>query len=195
MAPTIASEASAAGLSGTPEVIDGDTIVVAGETVRLFGIDAPEMGQNCAIGARTYDCGAVSRTALLDLTAGTPVTCELMKGATSADSPEGKPGRCFAAGYDLRTVEAYAETMAEFDRILGLDLLRCFHLNDSKKGLGSRVDRHQHIGQGLLGLEPFRLLLNDHRFATLPGLLETPKGAKMLEDVENLRLLRSLVSR
>lgn len=101
----------------------------------------------------------------------------------------------FAAGYDLRTPEAYAETMAEFDRILGLDLLRCFHLNDSKKGLGSRVDRHQHIGQGLLGLEPFRLLLNDPRFATLPGLLETPKGPKMLEDVENLRLLRSLASR
>jgi len=101
----------------------------------------------------------------------------------------------FAAGYDLRTPEAYAETMAEFDRILGLHLLRCFHLNDSKKGLGSRVDRHQHIGQGMLGLEPFRLLLNDPRFATLPGLLETPKGPKMLEDVENLRLLRSLASR
>jgi len=101
----------------------------------------------------------------------------------------------FAAGYDLRTPEAYAATMAEFDRILGLDLLRCFHLNDSKKGLASRVDRHQHIGQGLLGLEPFRLLLNDPRFATLPGLLETPKGPKMLEDVENLRLLRSLASR
>jgi deoxyribonuclease-4 len=101
----------------------------------------------------------------------------------------------FAAGYDLRTPEAYAETMAEFDRILGLHLLRCFHLNDSKKGLGSRVDRHQHIGQGLLGLEPFRLLLNDPRFAGLPGLLETPKGPKMLEDVENLRLLRSLASR
>ncbi|MHA1600026.1 MAG: thermonuclease family protein [Alphaproteobacteria bacterium] len=106
-APAIASETAAAGLSGMPEVIDGDTIVVAGETVRLFGIDAPEMGQHCAIGARTYDCGAVSRTALLDLTAGTPVTCELMKGATSADSHEGKPGRCFAAGYDLSEGMAY----------------------------------------------------------------------------------------
>lgn len=101
----------------------------------------------------------------------------------------------FAAGYDLRTPEAYAETMAEFDRVLGLDLLRCFHLNDSKKGLGSRVDRHQHIGQGLLGLEPFRLLLNDPRFVHLPGLLETPKGPEMLEDVENLRVLRGLVDR
>ncbi len=101
----------------------------------------------------------------------------------------------FAAGYGLRTPEAYAETMAEFDRILGLHLLRCFHLNDSKKGLGGRVDRHQHIGQGMLGLEPFRLLLNDPLFAGLPGLLETPKGPEMLEDVENLRLLRSLASR
>lgn len=98
----------------------------------------------------------------------------------------------FAAGYDLRTPEAYAATMAEFDRILGLDLLRCFHLNDSKKGLESRVDRHEHIGRGLLGLEPFRLLLNDPRFAHLPGLLETPKGPDMREDVENLRILRGL---
>jgi len=100
----------------------------------------------------------------------------------------------FAAGYDLRTPEAYAETMAEFDRILGFDLLRCFHLNDSKSDLGSRVDRHQHIGQGLLGLEPFRLLLNDPRFADLPGLLETPKGKEMREDIENLRVLRSLIA-
>jgi len=99
----------------------------------------------------------------------------------------------FAAGYGLRTPAAYAATMAEFDRLLGLDLLRCFHLNDSKKGLGSRVDRHEHIGQGLLGLEPFRLLLNDPRFVHLPGLLETPKGPEMQEDVENLRVLRGLV--
>lgn len=106
-APAFAGEAAAAGLSGTPEVIDGDTVIVAGETVRLFGIDAPEMGQHCAIGARTYDCGAVSRTALLDLTAGTPVTCELMKSAGGADNREGKPGRCFAAGYDLSEGMAY----------------------------------------------------------------------------------------
>jgi len=100
----------------------------------------------------------------------------------------------FAAGYELRTPEAYAETMAEFERILGFDLLRCFHLNDSKSDLGSHIDRHEHIGHGLLGLEPFRLLLNDPRFADLPGLLETPKGKEMREDVENLRVLRSLVA-
>ncbi len=95
------SEGAAAGLSGTPEVIDGDTIIVAGETVRLFGVDAPEPGQLCAIGTRTYDCGAVARTALLDLSAGTPVTCELVANAGNDDAGEGKPARCFAAGYDL----------------------------------------------------------------------------------------------
>jgi deoxyribonuclease-4 len=101
----------------------------------------------------------------------------------------------FAAGYDLRTPETYAATMAEFDRILGLETLRCLHLNDCKRELGSNVDRHEHIGQGALGLEAFRLLMNDPRLAGLPGLLETPKGPEMLEDVENLRVLRSLLGR
>ena len=100
----------------------------------------------------------------------------------------------FAAGYDLRASESYAKTMSEFDRILGLGSLRCLHLNDCKKGLGSRVDRHEHIGKGMLGTEPFRFLMNDPRLTGLPGLLETPKGPEMLEDVENLRVLRSLVS-
>jgi deoxyribonuclease-4 len=99
----------------------------------------------------------------------------------------------FAAGYDMRTPATYSATMAEFDRCIGLDLLRCFHLNDCKRGLGDRVDRHEHIGKGQLGLEPFRLLLNDPRLAGLPGLLETPKGPDMQEDVENLSVLRSLL--
>ncbi len=104
---TAAAAVSAAGLSGTPEVIDGDTLIVGGETVRLFGVDAPEPGQLCAIGARTYDCGEVARTALLDLSAGTPVTCELVAGARSEGIHDGKPGRCFAAGYDLSEGMAY----------------------------------------------------------------------------------------
>ncbi len=99
----------------------------------------------------------------------------------------------FAAGYDLRTPEAYEATLEAFDRILGLGRLRVFHLNDSKRDLGSRVDRHEHIGKGFLGLEPFRLLLNDPRFADRPMILETPKGPDMAEDVENLRVLRSLM--
>jgi deoxyribonuclease-4 len=100
----------------------------------------------------------------------------------------------FAAGYELRTREGYQETWATFDRLLGLDRLRAVHLNDSKRALGSRVDRHEHIGQGLLGVEPFRLLLNDTRFHGVPMTLETEKGPDLAEDKENLRLLRSLIA-
>lgn len=101
----------------------------------------------------------------------------------------------FAAGYDIRQAEGYAATFAEFDRIIGLGHIRCFHLNDSQKELGSRVDRHSGIGQGCIGLEAFRLLVNDPRFRGLPMIIETPKGDDMAEDVENLGLLRSLVGK
>ena len=84
--------------------------------------------------------------------------------------------------------------MEEFDRLLGIERLQCCHFNDSKKGLGSRVDRHDHIGQGTLGLEPFRFILNDHRFAAVPKILETPKGDKDEMDGVNLQLLRSLMA-
>jgi deoxyribonuclease-4 len=79
----------------------------------------------------------------------------------------------FAAGYDIRTEETYAHTFGEFDRIIGIDRLRVIHCNDSKKGLGSRVDRHAHIGEGEIGEEAFRLLVNDARLANVPILLET----------------------
>ena len=101
----------------------------------------------------------------------------------------------FAAGYELRTREGYQATWAEFDGVLGLDRLKAIHLNDSKKDLGSRVDRHEQIGQGLLGLEPFRFLLNDPRFRGIPMTLETKKGPDLAEDKENLAVLRSLVQR
>ncbi len=100
----------------------------------------------------------------------------------------------FAAGYELRTPEGYAATMEEFDRILGLNRLLVFHLNDSKRDLGSRIDRHEHIGKGMIGLDGFRHLVNDPRFREHPGLLETEKSPDLHEDVENLRILRSLVS-
>jgi deoxyribonuclease IV len=99
----------------------------------------------------------------------------------------------FAAGYELRNPEGYAATWLEFDGVLGLDRLKAVHLNDSKTELGSRVDRHEHIGQGLLGLEAFRLLLNDPRFFGLPMTLETEKGPDLAEDKENLAILRSLI--
>ena len=98
----------------------------------------------------------------------------------------------FAAGYDIRTSETYEETFCRFDQIIGLQRLKFFHLNDSKKPLGSRVDRHEHIGKGEIGLEGFRLLLNDPRFRDHPMVLETPKGKDLKEDKKNLRVLRSL---
>jgi deoxyribonuclease-4 len=101
----------------------------------------------------------------------------------------------FAAGYDLRDDEAYDQTMASFSRLVGLDKLRVLHLNDSKRELGSRVDRHEHIGQGRLGLRPFELILNDPRLARIPKVLETPKGETPKEDRRNLRVLRGLIRR
>lgn len=99
----------------------------------------------------------------------------------------------FAAGYDIRTKEGYERTFTEFDERIGIDLLAAFHLNDSKKEFHSRVDRHEHIGKGHIGVEAFRLLMNDQRFWGLPMCLETPKGLDLKEDIENLSLLRSLI--
>lgn len=98
----------------------------------------------------------------------------------------------FAAGYDIRTPATYEETFSSFDQAIGLGRLKFFHINDSKKPLGSRVDRHEHIGKGEIGLAGFRLLLNDSRFRQHPMVLETPKGKELKEDKENLRVLRSL---
>lgn len=101
----------------------------------------------------------------------------------------------FAAGYDLRTKKAYEATFAEFDKVVGLKRISAFHLNDSVNELGSRIDRHAHIGQGQIGLGGFRLLLNDDRFAGVPMILETPKGPDMAEDVMNLKVLRGLIEK
>ena len=99
----------------------------------------------------------------------------------------------FAAGYDLSTEAGYLETFSVFDKVIGLERLKFFHLNDSKKGLGSRVDRHEHIGKGEIGLEAFRLLMNDPRFTNHPMVLETPKEKDLKKDIENLKVLRSLI--
>jgi len=99
----------------------------------------------------------------------------------------------FAAGYDLRTKEGYERTFAEFEETIGLEILVAFHLNDAKKDLGCRVDRHEHIGKGFIGLEAFRLLMNDKRFWGLPMCLETPKSDDCHEDRENLATLRNLL--
>jgi len=99
----------------------------------------------------------------------------------------------FAAGYDLRTPDSYSRVFEQFDSLVGLQKIKAIHLNDCRGGLGSRLDRHEHIGLGQLGLEPFRLLLNDPRFHSLPMVLETPKGKELKEDIQNLATLKSLL--
>jgi deoxyribonuclease IV len=107
-----------------------------------------------------------------------------------------------ASGYDLCSEAGYASTFIQFGRLVGFERLKAFHMNDSKKPLGSRVDRHEHIGRGHLGLEPFRRIVNDPRFRDLPMLLETPKGEGKATgpivvdplDERNLNTLRGLIA-
>lgn len=139
-------------------------------------------GQGTGIGSRfEHLAEIISQTEAADRVAVCADTCHL-----------------FAAGYDLTTDEGYAATFAAFDRVIGLDRLLCFHLNDSKKPLGSRVDRHEHIGKGRLGRSAFRRLVNDPRFLGRPMILETPKGTDARGrdmDRVSLGLLRRCVER
>jgi len=112
--------------------------------------------------------------------------------------PEGDFGICldtchaFAAGYNLSTAEGYQATMKEFDNLIGLDRLQLFHSNDSKKPLGSRVDRHQHIGQGEMGPKGFAAMMQDSRLRRVPKIIELPPGEDNCFDFENLGLLRKM---
>ncbi len=140
---------------------------------------------------------------LLEITAGQGSTigsrfedlAEIVASARSSD----RLGACFdtchalAAGYELRTDDGYAKTMDGFDRTIGLSRLRAIHLNDSKSDLGSRRDRHEHIGKGFLGLPAFSRIVNDPRFRDVPMVLETDKGEDLAEDRMNLAALRSVI--
>lgn len=112
--------------------------------------------------------------------------------------PQGDFGVCFdtchvfAAGYDISSETGYDQVMDEFHRLIGLDRLLAFHLNDCKKACGCRVDRHAHIGSGMIGEAGFRALMRDARVAQVPKLLETPKGKDYQDDLRNLALLRRL---
>lgn len=114
---------------------------------------------------------------------------------------ESRFGICFdtchahTAGYDLSTGEGYQRTMEEFDRLIGLDQIKAFHLNDCLKPCGSKVDRHAHIGQGTIGREGFACLMQDQRFIEIPMVLETPKGDHGEMDRVNLDLLLELAGR
>lgn len=114
--------------------------------------------------------------------------------------PQGNFGICFdschafAAGYDLTSDKSYNEVMLEFERLIGVDRLVLFHLNDSKKPLGSRVDRHEHVGKGQIGADGFRALMQDQRFSGAAKIIETPGGENHCYDLENLALLRQLAA-
>jgi len=153
---------------------------------------------------------AIDRTAgfrvraLLETTAGQGTNLgrrfeELARILDRTERPE-RTGVCVdtchvhAAGYDLRTEPAYRATLQELDAVVGLRQVRAFHLNDSKTGLGSRVDRHESIGRGKIGRLAFRLLLADRRFRNVPMVLETPKGTNGELDRKNLAMLRRLIA-
>jgi deoxyribonuclease-4 len=101
----------------------------------------------------------------------------------------------FAAGYDIRTAKSWNAVVRKASLLFGLKEILAFHLNDSKTDLGSRVDRHEHIGKGKIGKEGFRVIVNDSRFKNHPGCLETPKEKDLHEDVENLGVLRQLAGK
>ena len=131
-------------------------------------------GQGTALGARFEELAAIR---------------------SASENPE-RLGVCldtchvFAAGYDLSTKQGFQQTFADFEQIIGLEHLHFIHVNDSKKPLASRVDRHEHIGQGEIGREGFAMLMTDDRLAQIPKTLETPKGEDLAEDRMNLQLLR-----
>ncbi|OQY36117.1 MAG: deoxyribonuclease IV [Anaerolineaceae bacterium 4572_5.2] len=140
----------------------------------------------------------------LELTAGQGTTLgssfEELAGIINACRQPERLATCFdtchalAAGYEFRTEDAYQTMKEQFAQIIGLEKLVVFHLNDSKKDLGSRVDRHTHIGEGFIGLEPFGFFLNDPDFQDIPFLLETPNDVEFESDRENLAKLRGLIS-
>lgn len=126
---------------------------------------------------------------------------ELAELLAGIDAPE-RTGVCldtchiFAAGYDIRTPEAYGKTMAAFDAAIGLGRLHVVHLNDTQKALGSRVDRHEHIGRGEIGVAGFKAIMTDPRLDDIPKIIETPKDTPDGEDWDdiNLRRLRELAA-
>lgn len=148
------------------------------------------------------ETGGKGPTILLETTAGQGDTIgrtfEELARILDAVHANRKLGVCFdtchvfAAGYDLRTARAYETTLRAFDKTVGLGRIKAFHLNDSLRDLGSKIDRHTHIGKGALGLAAFSLLVNDERFFDRPMILETPKGPDDRMDIRNLAVLRGL---
>jgi len=143
-------------------------------------------------------------TLLLELTAGqgSNLGYKFEQVAEMIDSIEDKDhiGVCmdtchiFAAGYPLIDPKEYDQTIRSLDKTIGIDRLKIIHCNDSRREQGSKIDRHEHIGEGHIGLEGFRNIVNDKRLEHIPKIIETPKGEELLEDIENLKKLRALVA-
>lgn len=166
------------------------------------GVDAGTQRVAAALNRIFDEMPSLDVTVLLETTAGQGTTLgrtfEELAAVMNAVEDKRRVAVCFdtchvfAAGYDLRDETSYGATMQVFDEVIGFERLMVFHLNDSKKGLASHVDRHTHIGEGELGLEPFRQLLNDERFQHHPGILETPKDDDGEDDRRNMATLRTL---
>jgi len=149
------------------------------------------------------NCPGVSTRVLLETTAGQGATLghrfEQLAYVLDRTRAVERLGVCFdtchalAAGYEFRDRRSFRSTFSELDRTIGIPRLYAFHLNDSKHPLGSHKDRHEHIGRGEVGLEAFRLIVNDRRFRPLPMILETPKGDDLAEDRENMAVLRQML--
>lgn len=152
--------------------------------------------------AETRGCGVLS---VVETTAGQGSTLGRTFGQIAAIiAAVGDPGRMavcidtchiFAAGYDIRDPASYERVMGEFGETVGFDRLRAIHVNDSKGPLGSRLDRHAHIGEGQIGREGFRNIMNDPRLKDVPKILETPKGDDLAEDRANMAALKKLIRR
>jgi deoxyribonuclease-4 len=150
--------------------------------------------------AETRDCGVLS---VVETTAGQGSalgrTFEQIAAIIAAVKDPGRMAVCidtchiFAAGYDIRDPESYSRVMGDFGDIVGFDRLRAIHVNDSKGPLGSRLDRHAHIGEGQIGREGFRNIMNDQRLKDVPKILETPKGDDLAEDRVNMAALKKLI--
>jgi deoxyribonuclease-4 len=167
------------------------------------GIDAGVARVGSAIDRVLSDKTTKDAGVLLEITAGQGSTLgsrfEELGAVLASARPSDRLGICFdtchalAAGYEFRTADAYAKTMAALDAAVGLKRLQGFHLNDSQGDLACRRDRHEHIGKGFVGLDGFRRILSDPRFVGIPMVLETDKGDDLAEDRVNLATLRSLV--
>lgn len=205
--------------SDKPDLLKRSTLAFAEELRRIETLSIPylvthpgsHLGAGVEAGIKRYAAnldraieasGTEKGLVLLETTAGQGTNLgasfEELAAIIEASAHPGRLGVCydtchtFAAGYDIRTPAAYAATFEAFDRVIGLDRLKFFHLNDSKNELGSRKDRHEHIGRGAIGEEGFRNLMRDPRFADVPKTLETPKQEDLQDDVRNLALLREL---